>query len=124
MRKILLLTILISLPLLAIAAGLVPCGGPAGPPCKLCHFFVLGQKIINFLTIDIMPIAVAAAVAIGAVWMLISGGNETYRARGKGIITTAIWGAIIVAVSWLIINEVLINFTKPGVYTPWTIITC
>lgn len=122
MKKIMLLTILISLPLVTLAAGLVPCGGPAPEaPCELRHFLILAQKIINFLTLQFMPVATAAGVAVGGIWILISGGNETYRKKGKDIINMSIWGAIIVMISWLIVNEIMLNFaTGPGIYTPWT----
>lgn len=103
----------------------VTAGAAETKPCTLCDFLKLGQNIINFLTYDIALVATAMAVAAGGLWILLSGGIPERRTKGKDIITTAVWGALIVLASWIIVNEIMITIaTGPGLKAPWYEIKC
>ena len=61
--------------------GLVPCGrscddpdtlGNECEPCTLCHFFLMIERIIDFLLFRIVPALAALMMAIGGVMMLFS----------------------------------------------------
>lgn len=95
------------LPVLASAAGLVPCGGPDEDPCEISHFFQMLYRIYDFLIKWIaFPLAVLG-VTIGGVLILISAGSPNLLGLGKKILYSAIIGLVLVFCSWLIINTIL-----------------
>lgn len=106
-------TVLCSLPLLAQARGLVPCGGyqqdgTREPACTVKDAFVLIAKVTNWL------IAVAGMYAVyelisGGFWLIISVGNEEAITKEKGRITSAVIGFIMVLMAFMFINTT-VNF--------------
>lgn len=88
-------------------AALVPCGREGTPDCKLCHLWQLFSNLINFLLIDIViPAAVLLFVVSGVVF-LTAGGNMKRVDLAKIIINRAIWGLVIIFLSWLIIDTIM-----------------
>ena len=65
MKKIILISFLIILPLFTQAAGLVPCGGPGEPVCTFCHLFVLFNNVIKFVMFDLVPPAAVLMLVVG-----------------------------------------------------------
>ena len=90
-----------------IKPGLVPCGNPGQPDCTICDIFVLAQNIINFVLIDIVPVAAALLTAIAGILYLFGGAKPTWRALGKKLIKQVIYGLIIIYISFIILNTVL-----------------
>jgi hypothetical protein len=91
---------------LAFAAGIVPCGGE-GNPCTICHFFQGVSNIINFLLESIaFPLSIVAFL-YGGFMLIISGGSEDKRKKGKTAIYLALWGLIFSFAGWLIVDTIL-----------------
>lgn len=130
MKKILIsvfLTLLVASPVLA--AGLVPCGGGSPePPCQLCHFFVMGQGIVNFLLFTIVPpLAVLMVVVGGGMFILGSGYDPSLINKGKSVLTSVAIGLLIIYGSWVLVNTffVMIGLADwTGLASGWWQINC
>lgn len=114
------------LPNLAVAQcpteGLVPCG-TEGCPCQLCHFFVLFERIIDFIFIKLVPPIAILMLVIGGVMFFFAAGNPGALARAKSIITTTVIGLIIIYVAFILIGMFLLsiglaNWTT-DIYKTW-----
>jgi len=121
---------------LFILGGLVPCGRrsdePRTPefescPCRLCHFLVLGDKIVDFtLLYLVIPLAILLIVVGGAILLTAAGSPEKVRS-GKTILKTTIIGLVIIFAAWLIVNTILIFIGVAdwtGLKTGWWQIKC
>ncbi|MCK4454354.1 hypothetical protein KAU51_03345 [Candidatus Parcubacteria bacterium] len=95
--------IFLSLIPIQVNAGLVPCGCE-GCPCTLCHFFIMFDRIIDFILIDIIPPVAILMLVIGGVMFLAAAGNPETIGKAKKIITATILGLVIIFAAWLIIN--------------------
>jgi len=96
-------------------AKLVPCG-EEGNPCKLCHLWQLGDKIIDFLIFDISIPLGSLLFLIAGVILLTSGGNENRVTLAKDIFINTTTGLIIVFVAWLIVDT-LFNTLAAGEFS-------
>lgn len=110
-------------------SGLVPCGPRSlgfRHTCTVCDFFVLIDKIIDFISIDIVPPLALLLIIVGGIMMIVSGGSETQYKKGKTIITSAIVGLLIIWGSWIIIDVIMSGLTSFGSQglTPWNTIQC
>ncbi|MEK7487981.1 MAG: hypothetical protein AAB598_01515 [Patescibacteria group bacterium] len=127
---------MIAVPLVALAAGLVPCGRTGADataeqkkPCSLCHLFTLGETIATELTTIIAPSLAVLAFAIAGFKILTSGGSPGARQEGIKIIRNTIIGLLIVFGAWIIIDTILTSlagtfFNTSGGKMPWNKITC
>lgn len=127
---------MIAIPLIALAAGLVPCGRTGSDatasekePCSLCHLFVLGETIATELTTTIAPMLAVLAFAIAGFKILTSGGSPGARQEGIKIIRNTIIGLLIVFGAWIIIDVLLSSlagtfFKTSGGTMPWNTIEC
>lgn len=127
MNKFFLLFIIIILILIPLTAqaGLVPCGTSEHPePCTICHFWLLGSNIINFITFDLaLPTATLLLLVAGLV-LLTSGDNEERRNLGKQIFRRTVIGLIIVFVSWLLIDSFFKSMAKDEFSGAWNKFEC
>jgi hypothetical protein len=107
LSKILLLIIflgsLIS-PLIASAAGLVPCGGEGEDPCTLCHFFLMFKNIVDFVLFTLVPVVAVLMLVIGGFMFFFAGGSPEALSRAKSIITSTVIGLLVIYAAWLIVN--------------------
>ncbi len=80
--------------------------------CGLDDFQKLLQRIIKYVTIIVIPIAVGVIIYAGFV-MMISGatGGEERISHAKTMITVALWGIAIALGSYLIINAIFSALT-------------
>jgi len=114
---------LISLSLLLIgfstsAAGLVPCGQPDAPQCRLCHFMFLIRNIVTFILEILVPLAILFII-IGAIIILISRGTQI-ATRGRKIIRTALFAIVIALIAGIIIDTIIAFVANPSVFPfPW-----
>lgn len=119
--KFLIAFTLIGLPLFVCAAQvvlpLVPCGQTGQDPCTLPCFFVMIDRIINFLLFAIaMPLSVTALMVAGI--MLIFSSSENSLKQGKDIFKFTVIGLFIAFGAWLLIDLILGNLLSTG-YKPW-----
>ena len=107
---------------LALAGGLVPCGGQGETECTLCHLWQLADNILDFVTLQLVfPIAALLFVAAGVVF-LISGGSDQKVTLAKKIFTNTVIGLIIVLCSWLLIDTLVSTIAgSGGVITAWEV---
>ena len=105
-------TLFILLPLIAGAAGLVPCGGE-GDPCTACDLLVLVQNVLEFALKMAFLVIIGFVVYGGFRWIFSLGKEENLKA-GQQIITNAIIGLIIILTAWIIVNTVFWTIKQMG----------
>jgi hypothetical protein len=108
--------ILIFLPVISQAQGLVPCGGTGQESCQFCHLFVLFKNVIDFLLIKIIPPLAVLMIAIGGfmyVFAYVSPaealpgggkGGPALLSQAKRLLTSVVFGLIIIFGAWIIVN--------------------
>ena len=103
----------------SVAAGLVPCD----TNCGVCDLFILAKNVLNFV-IEIAFGLGAIFFAWGALTIMTAGGSETKYSEGIKIITSAVYGLLIVLCAWLIVGTVLQFLTGSPSKLPWNEINC
>jgi len=113
-KKLILIICLFFLIPVLVQAALVPCGCDSCP-CTLCHFFLLLDRVVDFLILEIVPIAATLMLVVGGVMFLTSAGNPNTVEKAKKIMTSVIFGLMIIFTAWLIINTLLfyLGYTGP-----------
>lgn len=110
--------ILLIIPVIVLAKGLVPCGGAGENPCDLCSLITLTNTVINFLVIKmIMPVGVVAMITSG-IMILFAGGDPGKITQGRNILKYAVIGMIIAFAAWLIVDFILGKLLD-GDYKVW-----
>lgn len=121
------LLFLTMIPLVAFAAGLVPCGDVGESECNFCHFFALIQNVIDFFILKIIPPVATIMVVVGGLGYVIGAhtGNEKTGNWGRKVLVSVVVGLFIVYGAWVVINTLLVFFVDPGVFPlPWNTIVC
>jgi len=104
--------------------SIVTCGFEGAPKCDLCELLHTGQHVLAAL-VYAGVIASLIFILVGAVTIMISGGNEATFAKGKGTLVSAVVGLIIVLAAWLIVDTILNFLANPsGFPLPWYRISC
>lgn len=124
------------LPLVADAAGIVPCGRKVNDPvtpddetkrCTLCHLIIGIQRIITYGR-NIVAFAALVMIVIGGIWYIFSAGNEQRMGTAKNILKAALTGFTIVFLVWIAVNYTLyLLSTKADLgigATSWDTFTC
>ncbi len=119
--------LLISVPLMAQAFILIPCGGystASTAPCTISDFFYMVARIINWL-ISLAGIYAVLHIIISGFRMVISQGNqEAVKKAQEGVINSVVGFAIVLS-AFLIVNTVVnslllskcpIDLTNPTTY--------
>ncbi len=88
------------------------------PDCDLNQLLLMGQNIVNFL-ISAAFIITVLFIVIGAFRMIVSGGNEKALSSAKANITSAIFGLVIVLVSWVVLNTAISVFKSDACTGDW-----
>ncbi len=97
----------ISIPLLAVAQGIVPCGGSADPlGCDLCSLGQLMQNIINFLLLLTIPLAAALFAYAGFLYIR-HGTNPTKIETAHKIFRNVLVGFLIAISAWLVVQTIM-----------------
>lgn len=107
--------LILCLPLITKAAGLVPCGRSEddldtpnineSQTCTACDLLVLFQNVLKF-ALEIAFLIVIGFIAYGGFRWIFSGGNEANIKAGQQTITNALIGLAIILCAWLIVNTV------------------
>lgn len=124
------IAILLQLPLVAYAAGLVPCGGTdaagnAEAACQTCH--VLGLiNGVNAWLVGILSICAAIMFAVAGYRILTAGGNPSVLKEAKGMIVNVAIGFMIVLAAWILIDLMMKTLLggEDTVAGPWNVIQC
>ena len=97
---------LLSMPAVSLAAGLVPC--ETGATCDFNALMNMVNTVIKFVLFN-MAIPIAAVMFAYAGFLLITAGGEAAGARtkAKSIFTTAVFGLVIAVAAFLIVRTVL-----------------
>ncbi len=111
--------VILIIPLIAYALPLVPCGGEGQSACSVACFYVMVDRIIDFLLYAIaMPLSATALMVAGI--MLVAGGSEKAITTGKAILKFTLIGLFIAFGAWLIVDLILGNLLDPTeIYYPW-----
>ncbi len=124
---------LVTVPMAAFAASLVPCGTTplsANPTqqeiinatsCSLCNLEQLVQNIINYLIGLSIPIAVGLFAWAG-ILLFTSAESPANITKAKKIFSSALIGFVIVISAWLIVQTVLTALT--GGSGSWNTLQC
>jgi hypothetical protein len=104
-------------PLVALALPLVPCG-TADKPCTVACFYVMINRIINFILWNIATPLSATAIMVAGI-MLVLGGSEKAIATGKEILKFTLYGLFFAFASWLIIEMVLRGLLNDSFFKVW-----
>ncbi len=89
------------------AAGLVPCGGTGESACSFCDFFVMVDNFIDFILIKFVPVVAVLMLVVGGIYFFFGGASPSALETGKKIITSTIWGLVIVFAAFLIVGTIL-----------------
>lgn len=108
--------VLISLPLMASAAGLIPCNrvlnsgtGKFDDPCNFSTFVTLGNNLVNFLLFKFAtPFAVILFMWAGFLFMFKSN-SEGDISKAKNIFWNVFIGFIIALSAFLIVKLILLG---------------
>ncbi|MEY3784381.1 MAG: hypothetical protein RLZZ230_703 [Candidatus Parcubacteria bacterium] len=116
--------LLLVVPIIAMAKGLVPCGGPGEPVCQLCYFVDQVNLIVKWL-VGILTVVFAIIFVSSGLKLVTSTGNAAEMKATKDRITNAIIGLVIVMAAWLLIDFVMKSLVNQDAYGgPWNSVAC
>ncbi len=92
------------LPSLIKADGLVPCDISGPNACTFCDFFVMIDRIIDFLLIKIVPALAALMIAIGGLIYIFSRSDPKMLSWAKDLFTSVVYGLLIIYGAFVIIG--------------------
>lgn len=101
--KTILISVLLLLPALAAARGLVPCGNEGESPCTIVDIFTLIARVTNWLLMVAGIYAVYQLIFAGFN-LIISIGNEEKIASNRKMINNAVAGFVFTMLAFLLIN--------------------
>lgn len=131
-------SLLWSLPVSTVEAGIIPCGLTTDDPnqagdqtgkCTICHLIVGVNNIVILLRNVMSAIAVVVVVAMSFVYIT-SAGDESRMAFAKQGILASLIGFAIILLAWLLVNYILtlpIYNTNAGeelIRTDWQKLSC
>ncbi len=115
--------LLLIVPVLASARGLVPCGGEGEPVCDTCTLMQLVNNVIAWLVAILGTIA-AIIIVYAGFKLVTAGGNGHAREDAKEMITNILIGYTIVLAGWLLIDTALKALLNEGTYGVWNEVQC
>ncbi len=101
----------------AVWSGLIPCG-TADKLCTVACFYVMVDKIINFILWYLATPLAATALMVSGIMLLFSSSEQTLT-RGKDIFKYTLLGLFLAFAAWLIIDLILGNLLQDTLYLPW-----
>lgn len=110
-------------PMLIIAAGLVPCGGPGEEACQACHAVLLISIVVRYLVMILGTVA-AIMIAVSGLRLVVSVGDAGAKAKAKSMISSLIIGYVIVLAGWMLIDIGLKALLSSATYGVWNVIQC
>jgi hypothetical protein len=108
--------LMLIMPVVSLADGLVPCDNSAGNLCDFKQLMNLVNTIIHF-ALFYMAIPIAAIMFAYAGFELVSSGGSTEkRGLAKKVFTDAVIGLVLAAAAWLIIRTILLILGYDGAW--------
>jgi hypothetical protein len=95
--------ILMVMPAVTFAAGLVPCGGAGEPVCEACYAVEMLNGLLDWL-VGILTVVFALILVTAGINLVTSAGNVAAKAKAKSMISNAFVGFVIVLASWLLVD--------------------
>lgn len=105
----LLILMILVVPVISSAAGLVPCDGIED--CTYDSLWELVNNVIDFLLFVVAVPLTVVVISFAGMYMVIYSTNEGKRSEAKGMIKTAIIGLILALSAYLIIQAIVFGFT-------------
>ena len=119
--------ILLVTPIIAAAAGLVPCGGDGEPACQACYVVTLMNNVIGWL-VTVLTAVVAIVFVVSGLKLVTSAGNPAVMEAAKKTITNTFIGFVIILAAWLLVDFGMKALLNGGVGNvgagPWNSIQC
>lgn len=100
---LILLAVLMLIPIVSFAAGLVPCGGDGEPACEACHLVEMLSGLLDWL-VGILTVVFSLILVTAGFNLVTSSGNVAAKAKAKSMITNAFVGFVIVLSAWLLVD--------------------
>lgn len=113
----------LALPVVVLAAGLVPCGGAGEPVCQTCHLALLITSVFNWL-VSVLGIVVVLIIIYGGLRLGASVGDASAKQKVKKLISTAIFGYMLLLAAWMLVDTLLKMMVTDAVYGVWNEIQC
>lgn len=89
------------MPLMSLAAGLVPCGDTNPNDCNFTQLIEMFKRIFNYLVLISIPLAAIGFAYAG--WIYITSGGEGGVRRAHDIFQKIATGFILILAAWLIV---------------------
>jgi len=86
---------------------IVHCGPEFGRSCNICDLAVLGMRITTFLIENIAVPLAGLMIVVGGLMIMFGAASESRVTAGKKILTNALFGIIIVFISWLAVDTII-----------------
>jgi ABC-type uncharacterized transport system permease subunit len=110
-------------PALALAAGLVPCGGPGEPVCQFCHAAALISNVTTWL-VQVLGVFAAIVIVVAGIRLAASVGSVSAKQTARRMISNVLFGYVLVLAGWLLVDTLLRAFVSDTVYGVWNDIQC
>ncbi len=123
MWKVYVLAILMAAPMLIMAAGLVPCGGPGEEACQTCHVVQLISTVVQYLVM-ILGVVAAILIVVSGLRLVVSAGDASAKAKAKSMISSLLIGYVIVLAGWMLVDLGLRAILNSTTYGVWNVIQC
>lgn len=123
MWKVYVLALIMAAPMLIMAAGLVPCGGPGEEACQSCHAVLLISTVTNYLVVILGTIA-AIMIMVSGLRLVVSVGDASAKAKAKSMISSLLIGYVIVLAGWMIVDLGLKTLLTNNNYGVWNVVQC
>ncbi|MDQ1283824.1 MAG: hypothetical protein QG620_172 [Patescibacteria group bacterium] len=120
--------VLLHLPFLAFADGIVPCGNSSQSPCTLCHLIIGIKNLIDWGK-NLLVTITFVGIFISGVMYIISSGEEAMVTQAKKFLSASLIGFTVTLAAWLIVNVAItwVASAKPDLgigKTSWSTFTC
>ena len=96
---------------------LVKCGNSGSEPCGYKDFIVLLVTVFNYLIYLVVPLSILG-IGVGGLYMIFGSSNEAQRTQGKDILWYSIFGLVVAAAAWVIVNTILVGLGATGFDNP------
>ncbi len=125
MKKVFLPALLYLLPLVTLAAGLIPCGDTVEDRCdkSFCNVLKLVDNVSDWL-VGIAGILLVILIIVGGLKMVLSMGNASAKQDARRFISTAVIGYLILLMAWFVVDTFLKFYTVDPEWGVWNPLVC